>query len=454
MDETSEEVESITSLKSISSSPSKGSEGKILKVKKPVAVIIDIPGIIARKEFAGYSNESKQFVKNNMARYLTVMTTKKQRRKIKTIFRYMKTLQQTGLAKEGPKLPATRVNMDQRNEAIMQWITYRLDNDLIDPATSLFQVYVMEWGYQNHTLKTAIYKEVPDVLLKWNKMNIRIYVANGSANFVNMVLKKTTSGDLTGLITGNINLVSFNQNKYDLNFSTAVNCIGIKEDKLLFLTRLPADAYAAKTKKVKCVLVVRKDFDPQLFPQNIPKNEEKEPEPEWLTFKRMGEAAWERLRSAVNVSPQHSKVEEGSHREENPIRGSKEVLKQRSPRSRESPNRGLTVNSKSSPERIRSDVKSNLTSMRATLSLKLNNLCERPDTPKDLPTDSGTESESEDKTIHENRIREDVAKVDAITSGIIIDDSSDQPIRTQINTIDINYFGAIYSLDDLVFVDN
>lgn len=240
-----------------------------------------------------YSIESKNFVRTYIKEYLIEEQNSKNLRLDFNFMRTQDTIDRKSGKREAPTLPDQTAERKKRLKAIVKWVEYKLDNNIADAAVAMFQLHMTEWGYNKGILKTPVYEEVPNVLAKWKQMRIRIFIAMASYNFVNMIFSQTTVGDISGFIDGHINLMEMTPNgKLEKNFQLLSSSIDVSEERILYITRLSHDAYHAKKCKIKCILVLRVDYDPQVY--------EKREEGKHLKQKKQYDEAKLRIASALN----------------------------------------------------------------------------------------------------------------------------------------------------------
>jgi len=235
-----------------------------MKFPRPSAIVLDVGGTLATKKFMAYSKESKQFVKENIKGYLIDNYPKKKELRLDLNFMRLQESQDRAMAKTGaPKLGDGR---DKKSTArsIVRWVNYKLDKDPDCPAMALFQFHMTEWGYNRGLLLTELYPEVNRCLKKWFQDRIPLYITLGSDSFANLVMSKTTAGNLIPLLAGHINLMEFVGDHGDLrkNFANLGEILDLPATKILFVTRIATDAKRADREKINVALVLRSDFDP------------------------------------------------------------------------------------------------------------------------------------------------------------------------------------------------
>lgn len=175
----------------------------VVTVRRPLAILMDISGPIAKQGYMGYSKEMRHFVKRHLKDYLI---EEQESKNLRADFNFMKIQERedrrANKLKGVPQLPEVTADRKTRLRGMCKWVYWKIDNGQGDPALALFQLHMTEWGYRKQILKTPVYDEVAGVLASWTEQNIKVYITLASFTFANLILTNTTAGDLSQYIEG------------------------------------------------------------------------------------------------------------------------------------------------------------------------------------------------------------------------------------------------------------
>lgn len=184
---------------------------RVTLVKKPKAIVLELTGCLATREFMSYSehrkssdlfcleqnilliihnfmhNKGKHSVRKNIGLYFSEYYPRN--KELRLDINFFK-LQEANEQKEQtfnencPKINDQSKKLPLPDVAINH-ILWRLDNDPgPSAALTLFLLHFNEWAYKKGLLITPVYQEVKTVLEFWKNLNIAVYVDVASANFV------------------------------------------------------------------------------------------------------------------------------------------------------------------------------------------------------------------------------------------------------------------------------
>lgn len=244
-------------------------------IKKPKAIVLELTGALATREFMAYSEQRRNHVKKNITIYFAECYPRN--KELRLDINFFK-LQESNEIKEHtfneacPKINDGTKKLPMPDVAINH-ILWRLDHDFSSSALTLFLLHYNEWAYKKNLFITPVYEETKNVLEHWKSLNIAVYVDVASANFVNMILESTTQGNLIPYFSGHMNLIQFDGQKSIRNFHLLPTMLQLDAADVLFITRFPDDARSATALGINTFLLIREDFHPD-FKGLIKKAEE------------------------------------------------------------------------------------------------------------------------------------------------------------------------------------
>lgn len=153
--------------------------------------------------------------------------------------------------------PSVRA-FSRTSEALKEYILFGIEHNQEDVMTIFFLHRMQYWGYLKLLLETPVYDDVTSALMKWKSLGISVYVNIARDIIYNQVVVSTTQGSLKGLLAGHLKL----------NSRGSLSSIALPErfrdpKRVLFITHSPEEAYAAEVAGLEAVLITRKDIDPE-----------------------------------------------------------------------------------------------------------------------------------------------------------------------------------------------
>ena len=222
-----------------------------INLHRPRAIVFDILGTATKSGFL--ERILFPFLKLNLETYLKTHWDKQD------FIKLYKRIQEFSieLNRSEPNSPIVMAHSNgQAKLSLLTFLNYCLENGLQPPPVTQLRFKVWFEGYQTARLLTPIYSDVPASLRRWFAEGIKFYVfSNTWVEAQKALLRNTTHGDLTNLITGN----------FDNEFGLLTEpdswrrfCVQIKEqpNNVLFLTKSPQEARAAQDAGLQVVLVL------------------------------------------------------------------------------------------------------------------------------------------------------------------------------------------------------
>lgn len=245
-------------------------------IRKPKAIVLELTGALATREFMSYSDQRKSHVKKNIGLYFTECYPRN--KELRLDINFFKLLEANEIREQTFNESCPKINDGTKKlpmpDVAINHILWRLDHDLNSSALTLFILHYNEWAYKKNLFITPVYEEIKTVLEYWKSLNINVYVDVASANFVNMILESTTQGNLIPYFSGHMNLLRLDaQQKPVRDFHLLPTMLQLDASDILFFTRFPDDARSASEIGINTYLLVREDFHPN-FKNLIKKAEE------------------------------------------------------------------------------------------------------------------------------------------------------------------------------------
>lgn len=245
-------------------------------IKKPKAIVLELTGALATREFMSYSDQRKSHVRKNIGLYFTECYPRN--KELRLDINFFKLLEANEVREQTLNEACPKINDGTKKlpmpDVAINHILWRLDNDQNSSALTLFLLHYNEWAYRKNLFITPVYEEIKTVLEYWKSLNINVYVDVASANFVNMILESTTQGNLIPYFSGHMNLLRLDaQQRPVRDFHLLPTMLQLDAADILFFTRFPDDARSAGEIGISTYLLVREDFHPN-FKTLIKKAEE------------------------------------------------------------------------------------------------------------------------------------------------------------------------------------
>lgn len=243
----------------------------MVRVERPRAVILDLRGVIANKNFDLYSTAKKSFYKANLRTFLEdddMWQKSKTSVNLQHVYKMARSEQTARIsAKTIPKQEPTLVapssdDLEDMQEALRLYITYTLEHNPRDRATGLFLEQMQVWGYHQNLLQTPVYPDVLPFLKNMKETGIFTLMTGASDKTFDMVMKNTTAGDLRSFFVaeGTKNgHVQINFSRKDKSFPK----FDLLENKQsLLITHSHVTANKAYNSNMRVLMIVRPDIDP------------------------------------------------------------------------------------------------------------------------------------------------------------------------------------------------
>lgn len=245
----------------------------MVRVDRPRAVILDLRGVIANKNFDLYSDAKKSFYKANLRSFLEddrdMWLSSKARVNLKHVYKMARSEQTARISaktiseQEPILVPLNSTDdLDEAQEALRLYINWTLEHNPRDRATGLFLEQMQVWGYHQKLLQTPVYPDVLPFLKSTKDAGVAILMTGASDRAFDMVMINTTAGDLRKYFTseGTKNgHVQINFSRKDKSFAK----FDLLENKQsLLITHSHVIANKAYNSNMRVLMIVRPDIDP------------------------------------------------------------------------------------------------------------------------------------------------------------------------------------------------
>ena len=242
---------------------------------KPRAVVVDLRGVLANKNFELYSAEKKLFYKTRIRSFVeddSLWERNKQNINLKHVYKMAHVEQASRIAnktilKKEPILDNTN-ETDEMQEGLQRYILFTIDHNPQDRATGLFLESMQIWGYTQDHLKTPVYPDVLPFFKRLKELGIPIILTGASDKTVERIMRSTTSGNLYDYFyyekhdDPKDNKIGHTQIDYKQS-EKAFTKFNLLENKMtLFITHSSVSANKALNIGISVIIVVREDYDP------------------------------------------------------------------------------------------------------------------------------------------------------------------------------------------------
>lgn len=223
----------------------------VLSVKRPKVVIFDITGTASKSGFL--EKILFPFFKDNVEKYVEKNWQKKD-----FLILYEKIFAQS--AEFNRQEPATPLVLPHDNEqgraTFLTFVHFIHDNGVDSPPVTKLRFKVWFDGYQQEKLRTPIYSDVPKRIRKWHSEGVKFYCfSNTWVEAQKFLLKQTTHGDLTSLISGHYDNEFGNLNDAQ-SWKKLAQEIHEQLQDMLLLTKSAPEGHAAADAGCRVVLVL------------------------------------------------------------------------------------------------------------------------------------------------------------------------------------------------------
>jgi enolase-phosphatase E1 len=219
-----------------------------LKQPKPKAVFMDLAGTAIRNGFT--SKMLKPYILENVKTFVEENWADKELKKCIDSMR-----KESAKDESGPKIAAAEAPAGEQQQSVVDYVTQCADST---ESSSLARFRYLLWfdGFDRGEIVTPIYSDVGIQVRKWKDMDIKIYVVSNTwVEGTKKFLSKTSMGDLNLMIDGHYDY-SVGSPTAAETYTKLIGKIGQTAGDVLFLTKYPPRAKAAKDAGLKIVLVL------------------------------------------------------------------------------------------------------------------------------------------------------------------------------------------------------
>ncbi|KAF7494124.1 Enolase-phosphatase E1 [Sarcoptes scabiei] len=223
----------------------------VIKVKKPKAVLFDISGTVARESFV-----EKILIPYFKIAHRVYMENTWQKPECQECIKQLAEMAQKDV--NAPKINLACCD-DKKTmiDQVCQCIDYCLVNNKEGKAFANFRFKVWFDGYERQKLTTPVYSDVAVTIQRWKcNQNVKLYVlSNGWTEASKRFMSKTSHGDLNLVIDDHFD-TSMGSLLDPQTFQKVAQIIRQRPEDVIFLTKSPEEAIAARKAGLNVVLVL------------------------------------------------------------------------------------------------------------------------------------------------------------------------------------------------------
>jgi enolase-phosphatase E1 len=221
-----------------------------LKVPKPKAIIFDLSGTVVETSFI--DEVLIPYIKTNIKSYVEQKWTEKELTKDVERLRA-----QSQKDESAPKIAGTDAEVAEQQQSVVDYVLFCLDDKKESRALSLFRFHIWFDGYDNNQIQTPVYSDVAIQIKKWKcDLHIKLYVvSNGWVDATKKFMSNTNHGDLNLLIDNHFD-TSLGPLTDKESYQKILAKIGEQPEDVIFLTKSPEEAKAAKEVGITPILVL------------------------------------------------------------------------------------------------------------------------------------------------------------------------------------------------------
>jgi enolase-phosphatase E1 len=136
----------------------------------------------------------------------------------------------------------------------MLWM---MDRDRKTQGLKRLQGQIWRAGYEQGTLESDVFDDVPVALRKWRSEGARIFIySSGSVAAQRLLFRYSRCGDLTGLIDGYFD-TAVGEKRSEASYARILAEVGAEGTQVLFLTDIVAEADAAAAAGMRVCIAER-----------------------------------------------------------------------------------------------------------------------------------------------------------------------------------------------------
>lgn len=152
-------------------------------------------------------------------------------------------------------------------QAYAEWL---MERDRKSPGLKLLQGHVWERGYQDATLRGAVFPDVPEALQRWRAAEVDVAIYSSGSELAQRLLFGTTAyGDLTRLLTGFFD-TGVGGKTFAGSYKRIAIAMGHAPENILFISDMARELDAAREAGMQVVLCVRPGNAAQEIDDSIP----------------------------------------------------------------------------------------------------------------------------------------------------------------------------------------
>lgn len=160
------------------------------------------------------------------------------------------------LIEEDAGLPPTS------REDLAEHVMRLMDRDAKTPGLKQLQGLIWERGYKSGELRSHVFPDVSDALLRWRNEQIGVYIySSGSIAAQKLFFAYTQSGDFTNFLSGYFDTTS-GPKQSPQSYQNILTALAVAPSDVLFVSDVPAELQAASQFGLQVVLAERPGNQP------------------------------------------------------------------------------------------------------------------------------------------------------------------------------------------------
>lgn len=159
---------------------------------------------------------------------------------------------------------------DERMQGLEAYAEWLMQHDRKSPGLKLLQGRVWEAGYQDSTLRGAVFADVPEALERWRAAEVDVAIYSSGSELAQRLLFGTTAyGDLTRLLTGFFD-TAVGSKTFPGSYKRIATAMQHDAGNILFVSDTARELDAAREAGMQVALCVRPGNAPQEVDDSIP----------------------------------------------------------------------------------------------------------------------------------------------------------------------------------------
>ena len=168
-----------------------------------------------------------------------------------------------------PAVQAARQTIEQdagrppmTREELAAYVLSLMGRDAKPTGLKQLQGLIWERGYKSAELRSHVFPDVSDALLRWRNQRLAVYIySSGSIAAQKLFFAHSISGDLTKFLTGHFDTTS-GPKQDPQSYANILTILGVPPSDVLFVSDVPAELEAAAQSGIAVALADRPGNQP------------------------------------------------------------------------------------------------------------------------------------------------------------------------------------------------